>query len=163
MQRNLEEPLRRPDPSDGLTEKEKSRQGNIMDALLDNLSSGVFMVEAPSGKPLIANRMAKRLLGQGVLPDVTKDNLAEVYKAHKPQTHKPYPVDEMPIIQGMQGNITHVDDMIVERPDGTEWNRQSQREPKSAPLLFRTGTTRVVPVLHIATLFGYHHVSQWYT
>ena len=44
-----------------------------------------------------------------------------------------------------------------------KWNRQSQRRPKREPPLFRTGTTRVVPVLRIATLFGYHSVSQWYT
>ena len=99
---------------------EVSRQRNIMDALLDNLSSGVFMVEAPSGKPLIANRMAKLILGQGILPDANKGNLSEVYRAHKPQSPNPYPINEMPIIQGMLGVSSHVDDMIVERPDGSE-------------------------------------------
>lgn len=92
----------------------------IMDALLDNLTSGVFMVEVPSGKPLIANRMAQELLGRGILPDASRDNLAEVYRAHQPGSSEAYPVDQMPIVLGMQGVNAHVDDMIVERPDGTE-------------------------------------------
>ena len=78
-----------------------------MDALLDNLTSGVFMVEVPSGKPLIANRMAQELLGRGILPDASRDNLAEVYRAHQPGSSEAYPVDQMPIVLGMQGVNAH--------------------------------------------------------
>jgi PAS domain S-box-containing protein len=96
------------------------RQNEIFNTLLDNMTSGVFMVEAPSGKPIIANQAAQRLLGRGILPDATKENLAEVYRAHKPGSTDAYPVEEMPIIRGMYGEESHVDDMIVERPDGDE-------------------------------------------
>ena len=81
---------------------------------------GVFMVEAPSGKPLIANDAALTLLGRGVLPDTTRQNLADVYKAFKNNTNNPYPVDEMPIVRGMMGEHVHIDDMVVVRPDGTQ-------------------------------------------
>lgn len=96
------------------------RQNEIFNTLLDNMTSGVFMVEAPSGKPIVANKAAQRLLGRGILPDASKENLSEVYRAHKPGSADPYPVDEMPIIRGMYGEESHVDDMIVERPDGDE-------------------------------------------
>lgn len=96
------------------------RYRQIMDALLDNLASGVFMVEVPSGKPLIANRMAQLLLGRGILPDASRNNLSEVYRAHQPGRNEPYPVEQMPIVLGMQGISAHVEDMIVERPDGSE-------------------------------------------
>ena len=96
------------------------RQNELVTTLLDNLTSGVFMVEAPSGKPLIANPAARAMLGQGILPDATTTNLAEVYKAHKPGSDEPYPVEELPIVLGMSGRLAHVDDMIVDRPDGTQ-------------------------------------------
>jgi PAS domain S-box-containing protein len=95
-------------------------QNAILNTLLDNLTMGVFMVEAPSGRPLIANREAKRLLGRGIMPDASRKNLAEVYRAHKPGSTSPYPVEEMPIIRGMNGESSYVDDMIVEHPDGSE-------------------------------------------
>jgi PAS domain S-box-containing protein len=96
------------------------RQNSLFSSLLKNLPVGVFMVEAPSGKPLVANDAALKLLGRGILPDVTKQNLAEVYKAHKSFSTDPYPLEEMPILLGMKGQTTRVDDMVVERPDGTQ-------------------------------------------
>jgi len=96
------------------------KQNLLFETLLENLYSGVFMVEVPGGKPLIANNAAKKLLGRGILPDTSRENLSETYHAHKPGVSDAYPVDEMPVIRGMKGEYTHVDDMIVERPDGTE-------------------------------------------
>jgi len=96
------------------------RQNDLVETLLENLKIGVFMVEVPTGKPLIANEWAKKLLGRGIMPDVTSDNLGEVYKATKAGTEMPYPIEEMPIILGMNGISANIDDMIVERPDGSE-------------------------------------------
>lgn len=101
-------------------QEELSKQNLLFETLLENLQSGVFMVEAPSGKPVIANNAAKRMLGRGILPETSRANLSEVYRAHKPGSTALYPVDEMPIIKGMHGEISHADNMIVERPDGTE-------------------------------------------
>lgn len=95
------------------------RQNKLFTSLLENLNVGVFMVEVPSGKPLIANDTATRLTGRGIL-EATRDNLAQVYKAYKKDTNEPYPTDEMPILKGMNGVSSHVDDMVVERPDGTK-------------------------------------------
>jgi PAS domain S-box-containing protein len=51
-----------------LAESETSlrRQNAIFNTLLDNMISGVFMVEAPGGKPLVVNKAAQRLLGRAV-------------------------------------------------------------------------------------------------
>jgi len=97
-----------------------NRQNEILKSLLENLQIGVFMVEAPTGKPIIANKAALNLLGRGILPDTTKSNLAEVYKAFKVGTEIPYPIDEMPIVLGMNGKTSFIDDMMVERPDGSQ-------------------------------------------
>ncbi len=95
-------------------------QNVLFNVLLNNIPIGVFMVEAPSGKPLIANQAAQDLLGRGVLPEASGENLSDVYRAQKAGSGEPYPLMEMPIIQGMSGHVSHVDDMLVERPDATK-------------------------------------------
>ena len=115
------EALLRMDAEMQLREKAEqlARQNAIFGALFKNLTVGVFMVEVPSGRPLLANAAARRLLGRGILPDVTRANLPDVYKAFKAGTDALYPPEEMPILRGMQGESTSVDDMEIERPDGS--------------------------------------------
>jgi PAS domain S-box-containing protein len=96
-----------------------NRQNSLLSALLNNLPIGIFMVEVPSGKPLVANETAHRLLGRGILPDATRENLGEVYEAYKMPSMVRYPPEEMPIILAMQGASAHVDDMLIVRPDNS--------------------------------------------
>ena len=103
--------------------KEKLEQQIVLfETLLKNTPLGVFMVEAPTGKPLLANNTAAEMLGRGILPDATKHNLSEVYEARRIGEKEAYPVKEMPVILGMEGKKSHIDDMVVRRPDGTERN-----------------------------------------
>jgi PAS domain S-box-containing protein len=95
-------------------------RNRLISTLLDTVPIGIFMVEVPSGKPIIANREATWLLGRGILPDATEQNLAEVYEAYKAASCQRYPTDEMPIVRGMRGESHHIDDMVVVRPDGTK-------------------------------------------
>lgn len=99
--------------------EELDNQNRLISTLLDTVQIGIFMVESPSGRPIIANRAAKRLLGKGILPDATEENLAEVYDAYQVGTYEKYPTQEMPIVRGMRGENSHIDDMMVVRPDGT--------------------------------------------
>ena len=101
-----------------LSEAALKRQNNLFSSLLQALPMGVFMVEAPSGTPLVVNDAAQKLLGRGILPDTNRENLSEVYKAYKMGSKEPYPPDEMPIVLGMQGISAYVDDMVIRRPDG---------------------------------------------
>jgi len=96
------------------------QQNNLFTSLLKLLPVGVFMVDAKDGKPLVANEAAKTLLGRGILPDANEQNLAEIYQTRKLGTEETYPTDQMPIIIGMKGNASHIDDMEVLRPDGTK-------------------------------------------
>jgi PAS domain S-box-containing protein len=97
-----------------------SRHNELLSVLLKNLPVGVFMVEVPSGKPLVVNEAAMNLLGRGIMPDTSKHNLAEVYEAYREDTGEPYPVEDMPIVKAMQGVFSRTDDMRVRRPDGSE-------------------------------------------
>ncbi len=96
-----------------------SRQNAIFEALFHNLPMGVFMVEAPSGRPLMANEAALQMLGRGILSDANKDTLSSVYQAFRVGTNEAYAPEKMPIWRGMEGDSAVVDDMEVERPDGT--------------------------------------------
>lgn len=112
-QKHAEDELRR-------SEESLKYQNGLFSTLLKNIPMGVFMVEAPSGKPLVANDSALRILGRGILPDANKHNLSEVYKAFKVGTSISYPVKEMPITLGMCGETSYVDDLMIMRPDGTK-------------------------------------------
>jgi PAS domain S-box-containing protein len=101
-------------------EGELKQQHGLLSSLLKLIPMGIFMVEAPSGRPLVANEAALALLGRGILPGASAQNLAEVYPAYKVSSRMPYPPSEMPIMLGMQGLASHVDDLVVVRPDGTE-------------------------------------------
>jgi PAS domain S-box-containing protein len=100
--------------------EELDNRNRIISTLLDTVPIGIFMVDAPSGKPVLANQEATRLLGRGILPHATEQNLAGVYMAFRAGTRIPYPSEGMPIVRGMRGVTSHVDDMIVIQPDGTE-------------------------------------------
>ncbi len=102
-----------------LAEDELSRQVALFTLAIEALPVGVFMVEAPGGQPLVVNELAKTLLGRGILPDANEKNLAETSKAYRAGSDERYPVDEMPIVQGIRGEPGHIDDMEVERPDGS--------------------------------------------
>jgi two-component sensor histidine kinase len=61
---------------------------------------------------------------------VSKENLADVYMSFKSGTDSRYPLEEMPIVKGMNGIASRIDDMEVVRPDGT----RSLLEVHGAPL-----------------------------
>jgi PAS domain S-box-containing protein len=128
-QKNIEDALRV--KSDDLDSRNR-----LISTLLDTIPIGIFMVEAPSGKPIIANREAARLLGRGILPDVTEENLVGIYKAYRVPGFRPYPAQEMPVIRGMYGESLHIDDMVVVRPDGTK----VQLEVFGTPVVDNRGT-----------------------
>jgi len=130
-------------------EERLKQQNELFDSLIKNLPMGVFMVEAPSGKPLLANDTALKLLGRGILPDVTSQNLAEVYKAYKNDIEHPYPIDEMPIIRGMNGEYSQIDDMLVVRPDNTE----TELEIYGSPVVNENGEVW-------ASLVSFHDITE---
>jgi len=102
-----------------LAEEAIDSQRRMLNAILSNIPSGIFVVEAPSGKPILSNARAEELLGRGISPDAVSDALTEVYAAYKAGTDELYPTEETPIVRGMFGETKYIDDMEVERPDGT--------------------------------------------
>ncbi len=102
------------------TEKVLEDQRRTLQAVLDNMPAGVFMVEAPSGRPILSNRRAEEFLGRGISPDAIGDTLSEVYAAYRFGTDELYPSEQMPIVAGLFGQSKTIDDMEVRRPDGSK-------------------------------------------
>ncbi len=103
-----------------INKEEITRQNNLLSILLETIPIGIFMIEVPSGKQLVANEASLQILGRSVLPDTKSQNISDVYKAYKASTRTLYPVDEMPIVLGAKGISSHIDDMLIIRPDGNE-------------------------------------------
>ena len=94
-------------------------QGRMLQAVIDNMPAGVFMVEAPSGRPVLTNRRAETMLGRGISPEAIGDELNIIYRAYRAGTSEFYPSQEMPIVAGLHGQARTVDDLEVRRPDGS--------------------------------------------
>ncbi len=97
---------------------ELENEHSTLRAIVENIPAGVFVAEVPSGKPLLTNKRAEEMLGRGISPDVETDGLAEVYAVYRYGTDQLYPQAEMPLVRGMSGDISSVDDMEIRRPDG---------------------------------------------
>lgn len=97
---------------------ELDSQRRTLQAVLDNMPAGVFVAEAPSGKPLLANEQVKQLLGRGIALDVNKKETAEMYAAYRYGTDTLYPPDQTPLARGLLGESITIDDMEVRRPNG---------------------------------------------
>ncbi|MCG8686479.1 MAG: PAS domain S-box protein, partial [Desulfobacterales bacterium] len=110
-------------------EKSLETQNTLMRTLLENLQVGVFMIEAPSGKPLLANKRAKELIGRGIMPDADKTNLAEVYQAYQSDTGNIYPEDQLPVVRALMGEHHSIDDMYVVKPNGEKINLEVHGSP----------------------------------
>jgi PAS domain S-box-containing protein len=97
---------------------ELDSQRRMLQAVLDNMPAGVFVAEAPSGKPLLANEQVKQLLGRGIALDVNKKETAEMFATYRYGTDTLYPPDQTPLARGLLGESITIDDMEVRRPNG---------------------------------------------
>ncbi|MBE7556497.1 MAG: PAS domain S-box protein [Anaerolineales bacterium] len=97
---------------------ELDSQRRTLQAVLDNMPAGIFVAEAPSGKPLLANEQVKQLLGRGIALDVNKKETGEMYATYRYGTDMLYPPDQTPLARGLLGESITVDDMEVHRLNG---------------------------------------------
>ena len=88
--------------------RETTTQQRTLQAILDNLPVGVFVVD-PTGKPQLINKAATTMLGHGPTQDASPDTYSEVYQyqAFYPDSAEIYPVQELPLARTLiTGTIT---------------------------------------------------------
>ncbi len=96
---------------------EAVREGEIKLAqFLEAIPIGVAVLDS-LGKPYYVNRAGQQLLGQGIVPLNTVENLSEVYKIYLAGTDTIYPFENLPLVRALRGETSTADDMEVHQPD----------------------------------------------
>jgi PAS domain S-box-containing protein len=104
-----------------------------LQAIFQSLPAGIFVAEAPTGRPLLANNLATDILGRGLAPDANQNELAKVYDAYLYGTDTLYPTEQLPLVRAMFGAHSTVDDMEIRRPDGQRILLEVTGAPISGP------------------------------
>ena len=89
---------------------------NRLRQFLEAMPVGVGVLDA-RGQPYYINQKAKEIYGKGVVPDITAEELSEVYQLYKIGTNKKYPTLELPIMRALNGEIATADDLEVRQGD----------------------------------------------
>jgi PAS domain S-box-containing protein len=89
-----------------------------MTQFLEAVPVGIAVMDM-AGCPYYFNQRATQLLGKGIAPSVTPDQLAEVYQTYLAGTNQKYPTEKMPIIQALRGKHTRVDDIEIRQNNAT--------------------------------------------
>ncbi|MEH2136539.1 MAG: PAS domain-containing protein [Nostoc sp.] len=80
--------------------------------ILESVPVGIVVMDATGG-PYYANQKAIQLLGKGVLPSVTPEQIAEVYQLYVAGTDRPYPTEQLMIRRALNGEQGSVDDIEI--------------------------------------------------
>ncbi|MEG4212345.1 AAA family ATPase [Microcoleus sp. S13_B4] len=83
---------------------------------LEAMPVGIVVLK-PTGTPYYVNQKAQQLLGKGVAPDATREQLAEVYQVYAADTSNPYPAEKMPGVRALNGESSTVNDMEIYQTD----------------------------------------------
>jgi len=83
---------------------------------LEAVPVGVYVIDA-TGKPYYANQTAQQLLGKGIAPEATIDQLPEIYQAYLAGTQQIYPADQLPIVRALRGERATIDNQEIRQGD----------------------------------------------
>ncbi|PSB39801.1 adenylate/guanylate cyclase [filamentous cyanobacterium Phorm 46] len=107
-------------------EKALVAQENLNEALLESESRltqlleavpvGIFVVDGV-GKPCYMNSWAEKIFGKGLVSDVVPSNLSAVYQIYCARSNELYSEDIQPIVRALRGEVVHVDDAEIHRPE----------------------------------------------
>jgi PAS domain S-box-containing protein len=79
---------------------------------LESVPVGIAVLDA-TGRPYYVNQKAIQLLGKGVLPFVTPEQIAEAYQLYVAGTNRPYPTEQLMIVRALNGEPGNVDDIEI--------------------------------------------------
>lgn len=83
-----------------------------MAQFLEAVPVGIGVVDT-LGRPCYANQQAIQLLGKGIIPGATPEQLAEIYQLYLAGTEQPYPIENLPVIRALKGDRTRIDDLEI--------------------------------------------------
>jgi two-component system sensor histidine kinase ChiS len=83
---------------------------------LEAVPVGVFVTDG-HGQPYYTNQRAQQLLGKGVIPEITAEQLTVVYQFYLANTKQFYPNDHQPTIRALAGEHSTVDDIEIHQAE----------------------------------------------
>ena len=86
---------------------------------IGQIPAGVFVVQCPSGRPVLVNQFSRKLLQKPDIRVVQPDKISEEYSAYIAGTDELYPTERLPIVRAMSGETSFVDDIELKFDDGT--------------------------------------------
>ncbi|MEG4441261.1 adenylate/guanylate cyclase domain-containing protein [Microcoleus sp. AT9_B5] len=95
---------------------EAVREGEIKLAkFLEAIPIGVLVLDS-QGKPYYVNDAGHQLLGQGVLPLNSVEDLSESYQIYIAGTETIYPFENLPIVRALRGENATAEDLEIHQP-----------------------------------------------
>ncbi|BCL38312.1 AAA family ATPase [Nostoc sp. MS1] len=89
-----------------------------MAQFLEAVPVGIGVVDT-LGRPYYANQQAIQLLGKGIIPGATPEQLAEIYQLYQAGTDQPYPIENLPVMRALSGDRTRIDDLEIRQNNVT--------------------------------------------
>ncbi|MEH2163130.1 MAG: AAA family ATPase [Nostoc sp.] len=89
-----------------------------MAQFLEAVPVGIGVVDT-QGRPCYANQQAIQLLGKGIIPGATPEQLAEIYQLYLAGTEQPYPIENLPVMRALSGERTRIDDLEIRQNNTT--------------------------------------------
>ena len=96
--------------------EELSESKSRLNQILEAVPVGIFVAES-NGQPYYINSRAKSLLGQGIVDDVSSDEISDKYQVYLAGSNEIYPQDKDPIICAFKGSSVNVDDLEIHKSD----------------------------------------------
>ena len=97
----------------------KLREGESqMTQFLEAIPVGIGIIDA-MGRPYYVNQRGIELMGKGVDPAATPEQLSEIYQFYVTGTEQIYSSERLPIIRALSGRRTTVDDMEIRQNNTT--------------------------------------------
>ncbi len=97
--------------------REAERQRTQLEAVLNQIPTGVIVAEAPSGRTLLANKRVQEILGHAALPTRSIADFA-AYTAVHPDG-RPFAANEYALTRALAGEIIRDEEIRLIHADGT--------------------------------------------
>jgi PAS domain S-box-containing protein len=89
-----------------------------MAQFLEAIPVGIGIIDV-TGRPYYVNQRGIELMGKGVDPTATPEQISEIYQFYVTGTDQIYPSEKLPIIRALSGERTRTDDIDIRQNNAT--------------------------------------------
>ena len=100
------------------TMQELQNQVQLTETVFNSISDGVVVTDE-AGNFLLVNPSAERIVGMGAT-DTPPDQWSDTYGTFYPDKVTPFPNEDLPLIQAMQGRVTDEVDLFMRNPENPD-------------------------------------------